>query len=80
MDSGPDRVGRWSAFEKWTLGLAVAFVAFAIAGGNTSDQWNGAIEALGSIGLMAWLFSIPIALVIMSVRIWGYWRTRRKSP
>jgi len=80
MSGGPisKGLGKWSGLEKWSVGLAIAFVLFAIVGGNTSSQWTGLIWALGSLGLLAWLFSIPIALVVVGYRLWHYWIGRER--
>lgn len=77
-----DGLGRWTRFEKWTVGFAIAFVIFAILGGNTGEQWTGLIWALGSLGLLAWFFSIPIALLILGMKLWQYLRARghRSNP
>jgi hypothetical protein len=72
-------LGKWSAFEKWSVGLAIGLVVFAIAGGNTADQWTGLIWAVGSLGLLVWFFSLPIALLIVGIRAWYYWKSRRTN-
>lgn len=51
-------------------------LVFAVAGGNTSGQWTGLIWAVGLIGLLVWLFTIPVALVVITARTWTYWQTQ----
>jgi hypothetical protein len=70
-------VKRWSTFEKWVVALALVCVVLAILGGNRADYWTGVIWSLGSLAMMAWVLTVPLALFVIGVRTWAFWRARQ---
>lgn len=71
----------WTTLEKWLVGLGSAFIAAIvferITGSSDTAFFNGVISLVGTLAVLAWMFTAFGAALVLLWRLSLYVRRRR---